>query len=171
MDHCSRKTIIGVMGPGEGATPELLDTAEELGRLIARKGWITLTGGRNAGVMAAASRGAKSAGGLTVGVLPTGTREGISPDVDIPIITGMGSARNNINVLTSDVVIACGMGPGTAAEVSLALKAGKKVILLACPPAAQTFFQALGGSLIVVADNPAAALGAVALPGVRGVSI
>jgi len=146
------------MGPGEEATPELLATAEELGRLIAQKGWITLTGGRNAG-------------GLTVGVLPTGTREGISPDVDIPIITGMGSARNNINVLSSDVVIACGMGPGTAAEVSLALKAGKKVILLACPPVTQTFFQALGGSLIVVADNPAAALGAVALPGERGVSI
>ncbi|HOF04514.1 MAG TPA: hypothetical protein PK175_10615 [Syntrophales bacterium] len=168
MDKLSRKPLIGVMGPGGEVTPELLAMAEELGRLIARAGGITLTGGRNAGVMAAASRGAKSAGGLTVGILPTETRDGISPDVDIPIITGMGNARNNINVLSSEVVIACGMGPGTAAEIALALKAGKRVVLLACPPTAQTFFQELGGPLVFVAHTPAAALGAAITSGERG---
>lgn len=158
MDNPSRKPIIGVMGPGEQATPELLTVAEELGRLIGRAGWITLTGGRNTGVMEAVSRGAKSAGGLTVGILPTREREGISPYVDIPIITDMGSARNNINVLSSNVVIACGIGRGTAAEISLALKAEKRVILLACPPAAQIFFQDLGGALINLAGTPREAI-------------
>ncbi|MDI9569302.1 MAG: cytochrome [Pseudomonadota bacterium] len=157
LDRPSRRPIIGVMGPG-AATPELLGLAEELGRLIARAGWITLSGGRDAGVMAAVNRGAKSAGGLTVGILPNGDCRGVSAHVDIPIITAMGSARNNINVLSSDVVIACGMGRGVAAEVALALKAEKKVILLACPAAAQTFFRELGGDLVSVADAPAEAV-------------
>ncbi len=154
MDNPSRRPIIGVMGPGAPAAPELPGMAEELGRLIARAGWITLSGGRDAGVMAAVNRGAKSAGGLTVGILPDRERLGISVHVDIPIITDMGSARNNINVLSSDVVIACGMGRGTAAEIALALKAEKKVILLACPAAAQTFFRELGGAHVSVADTP-----------------
>ena len=142
------------MGPGAEATPELTAMAEELGRLIARAGWITLSGGRNTGVMDAVSRGARSAHGLTVGILPTPGREGVSAHVDIPIITGMGSARNNINVLTSDVVIACGAGRGTAAEIALALKAGKEVILLAVSAAGRSFFQELGGPLVAVADSP-----------------
>ena len=54
----------------------------------------------------------------------------MAPDVDIPILTGMGSARNNINVLSSDVVIACAGGPGTISEVALALKAGRPVVAL-----------------------------------------
>lgn len=64
------KTVIGVMGPGDNATKEECDSAFELGKLIANKGWILLTGGRNVGVMEAASRGAKEAGGLTIGILP-----------------------------------------------------------------------------------------------------
>ncbi len=148
------KPIIGVMGPGEGATPEHMAMAEELGRLIAQAGWTTLSGGRNAGVMAAVNRGARDAGGLTVGILPDIERSGISPNVDIPIITGMGSARNNINVLSSDVVIACGAGPGTASEISLAIKAGKHIVLLALSPAAKIYFQELGGPLVSVAASP-----------------
>ena len=116
--------------------------------------FVTLSGGRDAGVMAAVNRGAKSAGGLTVGILPDRERRGISVHVDIHIITDMGSARNNINVLSSDVIIACGMGRGTAAEIALALKAEKKVILLACPAAAQTFFRELGGAHVSVAGTP-----------------
>ncbi|MEM9675458.1 MAG: cytochrome, partial [Bacteroidota bacterium] len=65
-----QKIIIGVMGPGEGAKPEACATAYQLGRLLASKGWITLCGGRKAGVMEAVSRGAKEAGGITVGILP-----------------------------------------------------------------------------------------------------
>ena len=124
------KTIIGVMGPGDDATKKDLDNAYTLGKLIAKQNWTLLTGGRNAGVMDAASRGAKSSGGLTVGILPSENKNGMSEFIDIPICTGMGGARNNINVLSSDVVIACGAGAGTTSEVMLALKANKPVLLI-----------------------------------------
>lgn len=105
-----KKPIIGVMGPGDGATQKEIKHAYKLGQLIAEQNWILLTGGRNVGVMGAASKGAKSSGGLTIGILPSENKNGMSKFVDIPICTGMGSARNNINVLSSDVVIACGSG-------------------------------------------------------------
>lgn len=124
------KTIIGVMGPGEGASGDDLRLAEELGGEIARSGWVLLTGGRPEGVMHAASRGARSAGGLTLGILPGDDPGEASEYVDLPICTGMGSARNNINVLTSAVVVACGSGAGTLSEVMLACKAGRPLILL-----------------------------------------
>jgi uncharacterized protein (TIGR00725 family) len=124
-----KKTIIGIMGPGETATAQDLQNAYELGKNIAQQGWIVLTGGRNIGVMDAASKGAKSVNGLTVGILPGRDHQDVSEAVDIAIFTDMGNARNNINVLSSDVVIACGMGAGTASEVALALKNQKKVIL------------------------------------------
>ncbi len=124
------KPIIGVMGPGERASQKDIDHAYELGKLIAKQNWILLTGGRNMGVMDAASKGAKHSGGLTVGILPSENKDGISEFVDIPICTGMGSGRNNINVLSSDVIIACGTGAGTISEVTLALKAQKPIVLL-----------------------------------------
>ncbi len=80
--------------------------------------------------MNAASKGAKKSGGLTVGILPSDNKDGMSKFVDIPICTGMGSARNNINVLSSNVVVACGTGAGTSSETMLALKAQKPIILL-----------------------------------------
>ena len=123
------KTIIGVMGPG-GATDKEKSMATELGKQIALNGWTLLTGGRNAGVMHAASKGAHEAGGLTIGILPSSDRKGMSKFVDIPICTGMGSARNNINILSSDVVVACGTGAGTTSEVMLALKSQRPLILL-----------------------------------------
>jgi uncharacterized protein (TIGR00725 family) len=152
------KTIVGVMGPGKDAGGEALDAAFELGRLIAQEGWVLLTGGRDAGVMDAAMRGAKEAGGTTVGILPGADAAGASSSVDIAIITGMDQARNNINVLTSRVVIACGMGAGTAAEVALALKAGKKVILLGCSHEASAFFQSLGKESVLVAAHASEAV-------------
>jgi uncharacterized protein (TIGR00725 family) len=124
------KPIIGVMGPGERASQKDIDHAYELGKLIAKQNWILLTGGRNMGVMDAASKGAKHSGGLTVGILPSENKDGISEFVDIPICTGIGSGRNNINVLSSDVIIACGTGAGTISEVMLALKARKPVLLI-----------------------------------------
>lgn len=124
------RTIVGVMGPGNGATKKEVNDAYKLGKLIAEQGWVLLTGGRNMGVMDAASKGAKDADGLVVGVLPSENRNGMSQFIDIPICTGMGSARNNINVLTSDVVIACGTGAGTTSEIMLALKAEKPLVLL-----------------------------------------
>ena len=123
------RTIIGVMG-GAKASAETVAIAEELGRLIAENGWVLLTGGRNTGVMAAASRGAAEAGGLVVGVLPDDTAAHAAPHVDIAIPTGMGDARNAINVLASHVVIALDGGAGTLSEVALALVSERPVIAL-----------------------------------------
>jgi len=148
-----RSPVIGVMGPGETATPEDLQIAFNLGQQIAIAQWILLTGGRNTGVMNAASRGAKSANGFTVGVLPGSSKTGISAAVDLPILTGMGSARNAINVLSSDVVVACGMGSGTASEIALAIKAQKPVVLLNVNPTGQQFFSELAPQGVQVAAS------------------
>ena len=149
-----RRPVIGVMGAGE-ASIQNLAFARELGTLLAQRGWIVLTGGRPEGVMAAASAGAKEvAGSLTLGILPSAG--GVTgPDVDIAIFTGMGEARNMINVLTSDVVIACGVeGPGTASEVALALKAEKPVILLGADSAARELFGGMRGGRLLNAATP-----------------
>lgn len=153
-----RKIIIGVMGPGTGASETDRQNAYELGKLIAQERWVLLTGGRNVGVMDAASLGAKAANGLTVGILPTDGDRNISDAVDIAIITGMGNARNNINVLSSDVVIACGMGTGTASEVALALKANKNVVLLTDNHESQLFFKSLAAENLFVAKTPVLAI-------------
>lgn len=142
------------MGPGGDANSDAITVAFELGRLIANEGWVLLTGGRDTGIMDAACRGARDAGGLTVGILPNADGVGMSEAVDIPIFTGMGQARNNINVLSSRVVIACGMGPGTASEVALALKAGKKVILIGSSHEAISFFESLSHENVFVASQP-----------------
>ena len=131
------------MGPGEQATATDLQNAYELGKLIAQQGWVLLTGGRNVGVMDAANQGAKSTNGLTVGILPGNNTNDVSESVDLAIVTDLGNARNNINVLSADVVIACGMSAGTAAEIALALKANKKVILLNNNQESKLFFQRL----------------------------
>jgi uncharacterized protein (TIGR00725 family) len=144
-----RKPIIGVMGRGEKAREADIKTAFELGSLIAKQNWVLLSGGRNWGVMDAVNKGANSSGGLTVGVMPTKDRDLISDAVDVAIITDMGSARNNINVLSSDIVVACGMGgAGTASEIALALKGNKPVILLNNSKESRQFFRKIGGTLI-----------------------
>lgn len=121
--------IIGVMGGGT-ASSDAAAAAYELGRLIAQQGWILLNGGRRAGIMDASAEGAADQGGITVGILPDETDTEVSEHIHIPILTGMGSARNVINVLTSHVVVACPGGTGTISEIALALKYGKTVILL-----------------------------------------
>ena len=150
-----RRPIIGIMGAGQASSRNLA-AARELGALVAERGWIVLTGGRPAGVMAAACAGAKQVrNSLTLGILPGA--EGAGADVDIAVFTAMGDARNAINVLTSDVVVACGVeGPGTTSEVSLALKAGKPVILLATAYPARVFFESLevSGRRLFSADAP-----------------
>jgi uncharacterized protein (TIGR00725 family) len=131
MQTCQKKRpIVGVMGAGNHAAPSAVEYAYQLGALIAQEGWILLNGGRNCGVMDASARGAKEAGGLTVGILPDPDLRNTSAFIDIPILTALGSGRNNINVLTSDVIIACRGGAGTLSEIALAVKAGKSVILM-----------------------------------------
>ncbi|MEG4322128.1 MULTISPECIES: TIGR00725 family protein [unclassified Microcoleus] len=153
-----KKIIIGIMGPGDSATSTDLENAYQLGQLIAEAGWILLTGGRNVGVMDAANKGAKSANGLTIGILPGSDTRDISEAVDIAIVTDMGNARNNINILSSDVIIACGMGAGTASEIALALKAHKQVILLNHSPESQLFFKNLAQFNIFVVNNAVEAM-------------
>jgi hypothetical protein len=111
--------------------------------------------------MHAASSGAKAANGLTIGILPTPDDRGISDAVDIAIVTGIGSARNNINVLSSDIVVACGMGAGTASEVALAIKANKPVILLTNHQDSEHFFTSLSPATVFIAKTPAAAIAIV----------
>ncbi|MEA5451406.1 cytochrome [Leptolyngbya sp. CCNP1308] len=151
------RIVIGVMGPGGSATPAQIETAYALGYAIASAGWVVLTGGRHVGVMDAACRGAQAAGGLTVGILPSTDGADMSSAVDIPILTGLGDARNGVNVLSSRVVVACGLGPGTAAEIALALKAQRPVILMAMPPNAIALWQSLATGPLAIADTVAAA--------------
>ena len=121
--------IIGIMGGGT-ATIEDEKVAYRLGSMIAKEGWFLLNGGRNAGIMEASAKGAFDHGGLTIGILPDANCDRVSKYIKIPIITGMGNARNCINVLSSDIVVACPGGLGTLSEIALALKTSKTVILL-----------------------------------------
>jgi uncharacterized protein (TIGR00725 family) len=153
-----RRAVIGIMGAGR-PSEQSLEVAHQLGRLIAERGWILLTGGRPAGIMAAACAGAKRVpGSITLGILPDASG-GEGSDVDIAVFTGMGDARNAINVLTSDVVVACGVeGPGTASEVALALNAGKPVILVRASSEARSFFNKIGYCLEASEAEPAVLL-------------
>lgn len=156
-----RKTIIGVMGPADAATDRDLKNAFELGKLVALNGWVLLSGGGHSGVMDAVNRGAKTENGLTIGIIWTDAHTEVSPSVDISILTGLGSARNNINVLSSDVVIACGMAAGTASEVSLALKAKRHVILLNDNDLSKAFFADLGKKYVHMVNGPEEAIDVV----------
>jgi uncharacterized protein (TIGR00725 family) len=101
--------------------------AEAVGSEIARRGAVLVCGGRG-GVMEAACRGAKAQGGLTVGILPGTDRSEANPYVDVPVITGLGEARNAIIVRTADAVVAVSGGYGTLSEIGLALKMGRPVV-------------------------------------------
>src|SRR5262245_14448274 len=148
-----RRTLVGVMGPGETARSRDCSNAYALGQVIARHSWVLVTGGRGVGVMEAALRGARDAGGLTVGILPSSDIVGASDFVDIPIVTGLGQARNNVNVLSCQLIFACGMGAGTASEVCLALKAGRQAVIV--EPGAETaaFFTKLDPARIHIAHD------------------
>lgn len=147
------KVIIGVMGPGENATPDDNEIAFELGRAIGKEGWIVLTGGRSFGVMDAAMKGARDVNGLTIGVLPDTTDQNASENAQIRIVTGMGSARNLINVLSSHIIVVLGMAAGTASEVALAIKSNKKVILLNQDEITIRFFKNIGTYRIMIAKT------------------
>lgn len=120
------KPIIAVIG-GRRTDKSLLKEAEEVGRLIAQKGATLVCGGLG-GVMEAASRGAKSEGGLTVGILPHDHAKEANQFIDIPIATGLGIGRNVIIVRTAYALIAVGGEYGTLSEIAFALQMGKPVV-------------------------------------------
>ena len=117
---------IAVVGPGEASDGEVA-AAEALGRGLAERGAVVVCGGLG-GVMAGACRGAKAAGGTTVGILPGKERAAANEWVDVAVPTGLGEARNALVVRAADAVIAVGGGYGTLSEIALALKAGKPVV-------------------------------------------
>ncbi len=117
---------IAVIGSGE-CDQETYQIAYQVGRLIGEKRAILVCGGLG-GVMEAACKGAKERGGLTVGILPTDSRNLANPYLDISLPTGMGEGRNFLIAKSADVVIAIGGEYGTLSEIGLALKMGKKVI-------------------------------------------
>lgn len=127
----SQKIYVGVIGSGENVPLEVLEAAEQVGKLIAEQGGIVVCGGR-AGVMEATCRGAKSAGGMTVGILPGHTREGANSYLDISIPTGLGfSLRNFITIRCCDVVIMLHGEVGTLSEAVLSYQHGKPLVALA----------------------------------------
>ncbi len=149
-----RKVYITVIGSGE-ASEEVLRLAEEVGKLLAASGAIVVCGGKG-GVMEAVARGAKSKGGLVVGILPGRSRDEANPYVDVAIPTGMSHARNAINVLAGDAVIAIGGGAGTLSEIGLALAYGKPVVALKGSGGAADMLagKEVGGTVVYVASTP-----------------
>src|SRR5438067_9945278 len=112
-----------------GSGTEHEESAEQVGRLLAERGATVVTGGLGE-VMAAAARGAKSAGGTTIGILPGETRDGLNKWVDHVVVTGIGHARNLAVVGSGDAVIAVGGRYGTLAEIGFALTLGRPVVVL-----------------------------------------
>ncbi|HEV3128838.1 MAG TPA: TIGR00725 family protein [Solirubrobacteraceae bacterium] len=117
---------VGVVGASE-ASPDAAAAAEAIGRGLAEAGALVVCGGLG-GVMAAACRGAQSAGGLTVGILPGATRQEANQWLSVAIPTGLGELRNGLIVRAVDVVIAVADGYGTLSEIALALKSGVPVV-------------------------------------------
>jgi hypothetical protein len=124
-----RAPLIAVCGPGERVPPGILDLAEALGRELAGRGAVLLSGGLG-GAMEAAARGARGAGGLVIGLLPGTSPADANPWVDIALPTGLGAARNILVATAAEVVIAVGGRLGTLTEVAFALRVGRPVISL-----------------------------------------
>ncbi|MFA5771574.1 MAG: TIGR00725 family protein [Thermoplasmata archaeon] len=120
--------IIGVIG-GASCSDEIYKIAEEVGKKIAENGATLICGGLT-GVMEAVCKGAKSAGGITIGILPGTSKKDANRYVDIPIATGISFARNTIIVRTADVCIAVDGRYGTLSEIAFGLNVGTPIIAL-----------------------------------------
>jgi len=120
------KKFIAVIG-GSQCSKKEAQLGEEVGRELALRGAVLVCGGLG-GIMRAACKGASSAGGTTIGILPGESRQSANPYVQIPIVTGLGEARNVIVVKSAQAVIAIGGSYGTLSEISHALKNGIPLI-------------------------------------------
>ncbi|MBI3952939.1 MAG: TIGR00725 family protein [Chloroflexi bacterium] len=120
------RPFICVIGASQ-CTEEEARTAEAVGRELARRGAALVCGGHG-GVMEAACRGAQAAGGLTIGILSEADRRAANRYVDVPIVTGLGWARNSIVVLTGQAAIAVGGAYGTLSEIAYARMYNRAVI-------------------------------------------
>jgi len=145
----NERKFIAVIG-GRECSEEEGQAAEEVGRDIARQGAVLVCGGLG-GVMEAACRGARSEGGITIGILPGENRHAANPYVQIPVATGMGYARNAVVVKSSQAVIAIDGSYGTLSEIGFALQSGIPVIGL------KTWSLSINGQqddLIIIAESP-----------------
>jgi uncharacterized protein (TIGR00725 family) len=130
---------VAVCGPAE-CTDEDAVAARRVGELLAERGAVTLCGG-GGGVMAAVAAGARSRGGVVVGVRPDDGSEPASPDLTVTVVTNMGQARNAVIVWSADAVISVGGSWGTLSEIALAMRRGGIPVV------------ALGGWRVVTADG------------------
>jgi len=127
-------TTIGVIGKnqqhaGDAVAADTTQAAYEVGRLVAERGGVIVSGGLG-GVMAAASKGAKDAGGLTIGFLPSMDVSTANPHLDIVFPTGLGQARNFLTSRGCNALIMIGGGSGTLNELTIAYSAGRPVVVL-----------------------------------------
>lgn len=133
--------------------------AEEIGRLLAERGCTVVCGGLGE-VMAAVARGAKSAGGTTIGILPGETRADANEWIDHVVVTGIGHARNLAVAASGDAVIAVGGEWGTLAEIAFARRLGRPVVILEPGwelegvPRASTPSEAVEAALAAVGGTP-----------------
>ena len=145
---------VSVIGGGE-VTDEETATANELGRVLAERGHTVVCGGRG-GTMEAVCRGATSAGGNTIGILPSGDRREANPYVDVAIATGLGHARNALVPLNGDGVVALSGSSGTLTEVGFASIYGRPTVVLEDGPIDGLDPAALAG--LEIAPSPSAAV-------------
>jgi len=122
----ARRLPVGVIGP-RAASPAQATIAESLGRRLAEIGLTVICGGRG-GVMAAVARGARAAGGLTIGVLPEGDWRTANDDIVVPLATGLNETRNVVIARAAVALIAVGGSPGTLTEIAFGLHFGRPVI-------------------------------------------
>ena len=158
------RRILAVVGPGDGAALEEIAAAERIAELAARAGWIVSCGGRNSGVMAAAARGAARGGGVSIGILPSSDSSDAAPELTVALATGLGEARDAVVASSGEVLVACGMSAGTAAEVALAIKAGRPVVLIRPERTSREFFRGLGGDRVRIAASADEALAYISAP-------
>ena len=156
-----RPLRIAVCAPGSATDDDLL-VAGAIGRLVAERGCTLVCGGLG-GAMAAACRGAKEAGGVTIGIIPGYDDRAANPWVDHVVCTGLGQARNTLVAATAQALIAVGGGWGTLSEIALGLRLGRPVVLVG--GWAEVFASETGRALIadlegtiVSADTPEAAV-------------
>jgi uncharacterized protein (TIGR00725 family) len=124
--HVSEIPHVAVVGAGE-ATDEEVALAHAVGGALAGRGAVVVCGGRG-GVMEAASRGAREAGGTVLGILPGLDRGDANDYVDVAVTTGIGDLRNGLIARAADAVIAIGGAYGTLSEIALALNIGRRVV-------------------------------------------
>lgn len=152
-----RAPRIAVCAPAEASDAELL-VAGAVGRLLAERGCTLISGGLG-GAMAAACRGAREAGGLTIGIIPGYDDRAANPWVEHVVCTGLGQARNALVAATGQALIAVGGGWGTLSEIALGLRLGRPVVLvggwaeLLLSDEGRVRFPDLEGN-IVLAENP-----------------